>query len=213
MGDPHGAGDGGAKPCLATQPDVVHLDAGLPDRSHSRTAVPSASCLEHQVYWLQLVGLVSRGIAQERAAQGAWRFPPETLQRGPVLCLVWDAGCLKHPSCGDTASAVILEYLRRAAMLSGQPSLLGKGLLPFAPSYSGRFSYQRYRLCHRASPMHLWDSGAAEGDRAVESTDVLSAFHLRTGGKLLGVFFLSFHVRRGCLTAAGLKVLSFFSKR
>lgn len=61
--------------------------------------------------------------------------------------------------------------------------------------------------------MHLWDSGAAEGDRAVESTDVLSAFHLRTGGKLLGVFFLSFHVRRGCLTAAGLKVLSFFSKR
>lgn len=42
--------------------------------------------------------------------------------------------------------------------------------------------------------MHLWDFGAAEGDRAVECTDVHSAFHLRTGGKLLGVFFLSFHV-------------------
>lgn len=179
---------------LATQPDVVHLDAGLPDRSHSCTTVPSASCYEHQVYWLQLVGLVSGVIAQERAAQGAWRFPPETLQRGLVFCLVWDAGCLKHPSCGDTASVVILENLRRAAMLSGQHSLLGKGLMPFAPSLSGRFSHQSYRLCHQASPMHLWDLGADEGNGAVESTDVHSAFQLRSEGKLLGGFFLDFHV-------------------
>lgn len=112
--------------------------------------------------WLQPVGLASKGIAQDRAAQGSWQIPPKCF--GRAWFSIWYSCCLGHPGCGHGASSVLLADLCVSVMLCGHPVLPGKGK-PCAPGCMGMFGYQRYRgaSCHPASPALCGTMGLLKG--------------------------------------------------